>query len=153
MKVVVISLPREMVLEQLDKILPGLLKWANEHKNYFKSNIQSLLERLLRKFGFEMIEKFVATRDDNDGGRKLVYSLKKKQKKKKLQQQSRGENAGVEKGEDDSESDRVSHFFFVYHLDYQREELTNLRSLSGPASSSSSPRGRIRGSLIWRREQ
>jgi len=106
MKVVVISLPREVVLEQLDKILPGLLKWANEHKNYFKSNIQSLLERLLRKFGFETIEKFVATRDENDGGRKLVYSLKKKQKKKKLQQQSRGENAGVEKGEDDSESDR-----------------------------------------------
>ncbi|PLW51220.1 hypothetical protein PCASD_00968 [Puccinia coronata f. sp. avenae] len=100
MKVAVISLPREVVLEQLDKMVPGLLKWANEHKNYFKSNIQSLLERLLRKFGFETLEKFVTTRDENDGGRKLVYSLKKKQKKKKLQQQPRGEN-----DENEGESD------------------------------------------------
>jgi ribosomal RNA-processing protein 12 len=108
MKVAVISLPREVVLEQLDKMVPGLLKWANEHKNYFKSNIQSLLERLLRKFGFETLEKFVTTRDENDGGRKLVYSLKKKQKKKKLQQQPRGEN-----DENEGESDGVSVFFCV----------------------------------------
>lgn len=92
MKVAVVSLPKEVVMDQLDQIIPGLLKWANEHKNYFKSNIQNLLERLLRKFGFEVLEKFVINRDENDGGRKLVYSLNKKQKKKKRQQETHQSN-------------------------------------------------------------
>ncbi|PLW21940.1 hypothetical protein PCANC_07872 [Puccinia coronata f. sp. avenae] len=83
--------------------------WANEHKNFFKSNIQSLLERLLRKFGFETLKKFFTTRNKNDGGRKLVYSLKKKQKKKKLQQQPRGENDKNEGESDDDQPTRQPH--------------------------------------------
>ncbi|KAA1079196.1 hypothetical protein PGT21_003456 [Puccinia graminis f. sp. tritici] len=108
MKVAVVSLKREVVSEQLEKIVPGLLKWAAEHKNYFKTNIQNLLERLLRLFGFDTLEKFVSSRDENDGGRKLVYSLVKKQKKKKLLRQSRAENPVDEDqaGQDDDESDQ-----------------------------------------------
>ncbi|OAV88770.1 hypothetical protein PTTG_06335 [Puccinia triticina 1-1 BBBD Race 1] len=107
MKVAVVSLKKEVVEAQLEKIVPGLLKWAAEHKNYFKTNIQNLLERLLRLFGFPTLEKFVSSREENDGGRKLVNSLVKKQKKKKLARQARAENPADDdrKALDDQESD------------------------------------------------
>ncbi|KAA1104761.1 hypothetical protein PGT21_031365 [Puccinia graminis f. sp. tritici] len=105
MKVAVVSLKREVVSEQLEKIVPGLLNWAAEHKNYFKTNIQNLLERFLRLFGFDTLKKFVSSRDENDGGGKLVYSLVKKQK---LLRQSCAENPIDEDqaGQDDDESDQ-----------------------------------------------
>ncbi|MBW0482852.1 hypothetical protein O181_022567 [Austropuccinia psidii MF-1] len=94
MKVAILSLPKEQVQEHLEKIVPSLLRWANEHKNFFKANVQSVMERLIRKFGFELIEKYVS-KDENDGGRKLMNGLRRKhnrQKKKKKEKRQRDES-------------------------------------------------------------
>lgn len=108
MKVTVISLPKDIVLDQLDKIVPGLLRWAKEHKNYFKSNIQNLLERLIRKFGSQSLERFIADRDDDDGGRKLVVSLIKKHRKKNSLKK-RDEDDGEHQVEEEDDKEHRSH--------------------------------------------
>ncbi|POW03350.1 hypothetical protein PSTT_11150 [Puccinia striiformis] len=69
--ILVISLDKAIVKEQLSKFIPGLLNWSNEHKNYFKSNISSIFERLLRKFGSDCLDSFCTSRNEDDGGRKL----------------------------------------------------------------------------------
>ncbi|KNE92411.1 hypothetical protein PSTG_14188 [Puccinia striiformis f. sp. tritici PST-78] len=104
-KVLVISLDKAIVKEQLSKFIPGLLNWSNEHKNYFKSNISSIFERLLRKFGSDCLDSFCTSRNEDDGGRKLVNSLRKKHKKKAVNHKSDKNQNNPDQDDDQSGSD------------------------------------------------
>ncbi|KAK4047187.1 pre-rRNA processing protein [Microbotryomycetes sp. JL221] len=81
-KVAVVSFPNSIVEPQLEELVPALINWSHEHSNHFKVKVRHLLERLIRKFGFDKIEK-VVPKDD----RKLVNNIRKRtmrSKKKKL---------------------------------------------------------------------
>lgn len=79
-KVEVLSLPEEYVRENLTEMLAKLMKWSHEHKNHFKSKVKHILERLIRKFGIDEVEKAIPEDD-----RKLVANIKKSRARSKKQ--------------------------------------------------------------------
>ncbi|POW14134.1 hypothetical protein PSTT_03137 [Puccinia striiformis] len=69
------------------------------------SNISSIFERLLRKFGSDCLDSFCTSRNEDDGGRKLVNSLKKKHKKKAVNHKSDKNQNNPDQDDDQSGSD------------------------------------------------
>nr|CAG8610805.1 4427_t:CDS:2 [Entrophospora candida] len=58
-KVATISLDVDILTPHLSQIIIGLLVWSNEHKNRFKVKVRHILERMIRRFGYDIIEKHV----------------------------------------------------------------------------------------------
>ncbi|TIB75691.1 NUC173-domain-containing protein [Wallemia mellicola] len=77
-KVTTTSLPSDIVFTHLESLIPSLLGWKNEHKNHFKVNVRHILERLVKKFGFENVEKFVPEAD-----KKLITNIRKRTQRAK----------------------------------------------------------------------
>ncbi|QIW97163.1 hypothetical protein AMS68_002681 [Peltaster fructicola] len=81
-KVCVISLPSEIVLPRLETLIPNLILWSHEHKQHFKAKVKHIFERMIRRFGAELIEKNTPEAD-----RKLITNIRKtreRRKRKKL---------------------------------------------------------------------
>ncbi|EMG47366.1 RRP12 Ribosomal RNA-processing protein 12 [Candida maltosa Xu316] len=88
-KVEVLSLPEEMVKQNLAELLAKLMRWSHEHKGHFKSKVKHILERLIRKFGIEEVEKCIPEED-----KKLVANIKKSRNRaKRKQEEESAENA------------------------------------------------------------
>lgn len=62
----------------LPDLIPALINWSHEHSNHFKVKVRHILERLIRKFGYENIERYVPEDD-----KKLVSGIRKKQARAK----------------------------------------------------------------------
>ncbi|RPB14865.1 NUC173-domain-containing protein [Morchella conica CCBAS932] len=77
-KVCVISLPREMMVERLATLVPNLMVWSHEHKAHFKAKVKHIVERMIRRFGYETVEKHVPEED-----KKLVVNIRKTRDRKK----------------------------------------------------------------------
>lgn len=91
-KVEVISLPDSLVKPRLKTLLENLMVWSHEHKAHFKAKVKHIVERMIRKFGVEEVEKACPAED-----RKLITNIRKTRearKKKKL-------NAGGADGDED----------------------------------------------------
>ena len=73
-KVIIVALPAPMILSHLPSLIPALLGWSADHKNHFKVKIRHIFERLLRKFGYEAIERLVGEDDV-----KLIKNIRKRQ--------------------------------------------------------------------------
>lgn len=54
-KVAVSSVDRAVLQSRLGKILDGLLVWAGEHTQHFKTRVRGIVERLVRMFGFDTV--------------------------------------------------------------------------------------------------
>ncbi|GAA5821706.1 hypothetical protein JCM10212_004200 [Sporobolomyces blumeae] len=83
-KVSIVSLAASIVTPSLPQLVPALVNWSHEHSNHFKVNIRHLFERMIRKYGYDAVERYVPEDD-----KKLVSSIRKRQarsKKKKLAQ-------------------------------------------------------------------
>jgi ribosomal RNA-processing protein 12 len=81
-KVCVISLPTKLVQPRLATLIPNLLSWSHEHKAHLQAKVKHIFERMIRRFGAELIEKLTPEKD-----RKLVTNIRKtreRRKKKKL---------------------------------------------------------------------
>lgn len=77
-KVEILALPSDFVEENLGELLAKLMKWSHEHKGHFKSKVKHIIERLIRKFGFEIVEQAIPAED-----RKLVANIKKSRSRAK----------------------------------------------------------------------
>ncbi|KKY22497.1 putative 90s preribosome component rrp12 [Diplodia seriata] len=80
-KVSVISLPSTLMLPRLNTLIPNLLVWSHEHKGHFKAKVKHIFERMIRRFGVEVVEKNTPESD-----RKLITNIRKthdRQKRKK----------------------------------------------------------------------
>lgn len=71
-KVCVISLPVEIMLPRLSSLVPNLIVWSNEHKSHFKAKVKHLMERMIRRFGYENV--FAHCPDE---GKKLLVNIRK----------------------------------------------------------------------------
>ncbi|KAK9448542.1 NUC173 domain-containing protein [Limtongia smithiae] len=89
-KVLVTSLPREAIEPRLATLVPNLLEWAHEHHARFKLKVKHLLERLVRRFGVEAIDKVFPEAD-----KKLLANIRKS----KMREQKR-RDAVEENGEE-----------------------------------------------------
>lgn len=81
-KVEVLSLPNEIIEPKLKELLEYLMRWSHEHKGHFKLRVKHIVERMVRRFGYETIEKYIPAED-----MKLLVHIKKiRQRNKKKQE-------------------------------------------------------------------
>ncbi|GAA5912876.1 hypothetical protein JCM5296_003893 [Sporobolomyces johnsonii] len=77
-KVAIVSLPSALVTPSLPTLVPALINWSHEHSNHFKVKIRHLLERMIRKYGYNEVERYVPEDD-----KKLVSNIRKRQARSK----------------------------------------------------------------------
>ncbi|KAH7153107.1 NUC173 domain-containing protein [Dactylonectria macrodidyma] len=99
-KVCVIGLPVELMLPRLSTLVPNLIVWSHEHKGHFKAKVKHILERMVRRFGFDNIHKNCPEAD-----KKLIVNIRKakeRSKKKKDAAKAGGDEDSDEDGEGQS---------------------------------------------------
>ncbi|RAR01560.1 90s preribosome component rrp12 [Stemphylium lycopersici] len=105
-KVEVITLPESLVRPRLESLLKNLMVWSHEHKAHFKAKVKHIVERMVRKFGVEEVERATPMED-----RKLITNIRKtrEQRKKKKQQAAEDGEEPTEKrkGKFESEYDQA----------------------------------------------
>ena len=108
-KVSIISLPAALILPRLQSLIPNLMSWSHEHKAQFKAKVKHIVERLIRRFGVDTVEKFTPEAD-----KKLVQNIRKtrERNKRKNQRQERGSDSEEDerprrKGKFESEYDEA----------------------------------------------
>lgn len=77
-KVCILGLPTELMQDKIPALLPKLLRWSHEHTGHFKSKIKNIIERLIRKFGYEFIETHFPPEDS-----KLLANIRKTRNRNK----------------------------------------------------------------------
>ena len=95
-KICVITLPIELMMPRLETLVPNLFVWSHEHKGHFKAKVKHIIERMVRRFGYDNIQKHTPEAD-----KKLIVNIRKtKERSKKKKDAAR---AGQD--EDDSDDD------------------------------------------------
>lgn len=95
-KVVVISLPADLVVNRLQALVGHLLGWSHDHSRDFKSKVKHILERMVRRFGIAAIERCIPEAD-----KKLLTNIRKTQERKKRNKKAEEkENAPRNTGKD-----------------------------------------------------
>ncbi|KAF7552977.1 hypothetical protein G7046_g7232 [Stylonectria norvegica] len=97
-KVCVIGLPVELMLPRLATLVPNLIVWSHEHKGHFKAKVKHILERMVRRFGYDNIHGACPEAD-----RKLIVNIRKtkeRTKKKKDAAKAGEDGEGSEEEEE-----------------------------------------------------
>ncbi|KAM0750200.1 NUC173-domain-containing protein [Meredithblackwellia eburnea MCA 4105] len=103
-KVSLVSLPVYLVEPSLPTLIPALLNWSHEHSNHFKVKIRHLLERFIKRFGIEAIERVCPEED-----RKLIQNIRKRvMRSKKKKAKAAEEEAEKEMEDDDAPRPQVT---------------------------------------------
>jgi ribosomal RNA-processing protein 12 len=96
-KVCVIGLPVELMLPRLSTLVPNLIVWSHEHKGHFKAKVKHILERMVRRFGYDNIHQ-----NCPDDDKKLIVNIRKtKERSKKKKDAAKGENDGEDSDDDE----------------------------------------------------
>ncbi|TIB12132.1 hypothetical protein E3P92_02685 [Wallemia ichthyophaga] len=77
-KVAITSLSSELVFAHLATLIPALLGWKSENKNHFKANIRHIFERLVKKFGVDVVDAHTPAAD-----KKLISNIRKRTQRAK----------------------------------------------------------------------
>ena len=105
-KVEVVSLPESLIKPRLNTLLSNLMVWSHEHKAHFRAKVKHIVERMIRKFGVENVERACPAED-----RKLITNIRKTrehQKKKRTQdEEGAEEQKDKPKGKFESEYDQA----------------------------------------------
>ena len=88
-KVSIISLPTSMMVPKLATLVPNLMVWSHEHKAHFKAKVKHIIERMMRRFGAEAIEKHCPEAD-----KKLIQNIRKTRERRKRKKDAAGEEGG-----------------------------------------------------------
>ena len=81
-KVAVTCLPISVMLGRLHSVVPNLLIWSQEHKARFRSKVKHIFERMIRRFGVEIVERYCPESD-----KKLVMNIRKACERRKRKNQ------------------------------------------------------------------
>lgn len=111
-KVYIVVLSAELLRPRLESLIPALVNWSHEHKGNFKTKVKNILERLIRRFGAEVVERCCPQAD-----RKLITNIRKTRERRK-----RGKTAAqdsTERGDDANPENGVtpSHARFENEFD------------------------------------
>lgn len=90
-KVAIISLPEDIVKPKLDTLVPGLMSWSREHKAQFRAKVKHIIERAIRRFGFDAIEKQCPEND-----KKFINNIRKAKERRKRHKAADGAEAATE---------------------------------------------------------
>lgn len=86
LKIVIMRLDSETLLQYTPKILEGTLIWAEDSKNKFRLKVRVILERLAKKVGFEALERHIP-----ESHRSLLTHIRKEMKRKDRSKGARSE--------------------------------------------------------------
>jgi ribosomal RNA-processing protein 12 len=73
----------------LKDIVPGLLSWSHNHNNHFKVKVRHILERMIRRFGFEPVYQCAG---EDEAGKVLLNIKKRKDRMKRKKAQHEEDN-------------------------------------------------------------
>ncbi|KAJ1679252.1 pre-rRNA processing protein, partial [Spiromyces aspiralis] len=94
-KVAVVALPPPILEQSLPKAVPCILKWSNEHKNRLKLNARHIIERLIRKFGLDAVDR--VTPEEH---KKLIGNIRKRKLRAANNKAAKGSKANGGEGEE-----------------------------------------------------
>ncbi|KAL2684732.1 hypothetical protein Neosp_005820 [[Neocosmospora] mangrovei] len=101
-KVCVISLPVELMLPRLSTLVPNLIVWSHEHKGHFKAKVKHILERMVRRFGYDNIHNNCPEAD-----KKLIVNIRKtKERTKKKKDAAKAAHDGDDSDDEDGQPKR-----------------------------------------------
>lgn len=117
-KVCVLSLPTQLMLPRLETLVPNLCVWSHEHKAHFKAKVKHIFERMIKRFGVDVVERCTPEED-----KKLIANIRKtseRAKRRKAEGAAEGEEEAApekHKGKFESEYDEA-----VYGSDEEGSE-------------------------------
>jgi len=62
-KISIISLPVDIMQPRLVTLIPNLLSWSHEHKGRIQAKVKHIFERMMRRFGIQLVEKLTPEKD------------------------------------------------------------------------------------------
>lgn len=77
-KVAVVVLREGILVPRLKTLVPSLMSWSREHKAQFRSKIKHLIERMIRRLGYELVYKHCPEDD-----RKFINNIRKAKERRK----------------------------------------------------------------------
>ena len=97
-KICVISLPIELMMPRLSTLVPNLIVWSHEHKVHFKAKVKHILERMVRRFGYDHIYRHCPDED-----KKLLVNIRKTKEraKKKKDAAKAGNDEDADSGDEE----------------------------------------------------
>jgi len=93
-KLVIHTLPADLIEPHLKELVPTLLARSHDHKNHFKVKVRHIFERMLRRFAWDQIYSYAG---EGEAVRVLVNIKKRKDRAK------RKKATWTEDGDDDNE--------------------------------------------------
>lgn len=93
-KVCIISLPKDIMITKLPTLIPNLMVWSHEHRAHFKTKVKHMLERAIRRFGYETVEKFMP-----EESKRLISHIRKTRDRSKRQKEEQKKLEGNEEGD------------------------------------------------------
>jgi ribosomal RNA-processing protein 12 len=92
-KVCVISLPTDLITPRLPTLIPNVMVWSHEHKGHFRAKVKHILERMVRRFGVDTVNKHCPEAD-----RKLITNIRKTKERNKRKKAAAkdGDESGAE---------------------------------------------------------
>jgi ribosomal RNA-processing protein 12 len=107
-KVCVISLPKDLMIPRLKTLVPNLMVWSHEHKAHFKAKVKHIIERMIRRFGVDIVNNCCPEED-----RKLISNIRKTKERNKRHKDA-AKAAGAEASDDEDGGKRKSRFESEY---------------------------------------
>ncbi|KAL9050406.1 MAG: hypothetical protein Q9162_006654 [Coniocarpon cinnabarinum] len=77
-KVAVITLNPDILSPRLPELIPRLIAWSHEHKANFRAKVKNILERMIRRFGIDVVERHCPEEDQ-----KLITNIRKARERRK----------------------------------------------------------------------
>ena len=90
-KVAVVSLPENIIRPRLEALIPNLMGWSHEHKARFRAKVKHILERMIRRFSYETVDKWCPEAD-----KKLIQNIRKSRERSKRKKEATGDEGGVD---------------------------------------------------------
>lgn len=85
-KLVIHTLPADLIRPHLKDLVPALLSWSHDHKNHFKVKVRHIFERMLRRFTWEEIHSCAG---DEEASSKVLINIKKRKERAKRKKANR----------------------------------------------------------------
>lgn len=91
-KLVIHTLPTDLVEPHLKELIPTLLARSHDHKNHFKVKVRHIFERILRRFTWDKIYSYAG----EDEAAKVLVNIKKRKDRAKRKKASQNEDSDDE---------------------------------------------------------
>lgn len=113
-KVAVIVLPKGILVSRLKTLVPSLISWSREHKAHFRAKIKHLFERMIRRFGLDLVYKHCPEDD-----RRFINNIKKakERRKRKIDAAAEGQYEHAARTEKRTVNFESEYDQAIYHTD------------------------------------